>query len=326
MSKFEMKEIDYHKQLIDAINDRNPAKVTEVLRGIGEDINKTDENGYTPLMYAVNEGQAEVIGLLLADQRLDVNAQSDKGDISGTTAAYFAVRKNDTETLQKLINNKADLSLALTGKMRGYNILMYAAELPHPEMIEFILTQDIHPDINARAVNNTSAIDVAIKTNQPANILKLIQHDAKVGLEEIELLAYATKKHKFRDETAKNALLAQFVKSYQENLNLKTGRAIDDHISVFKQLIKYRPTEKDDTHDLILKYLKNKLLQQVEKESSITSGQERDLRKVFATHRDTAPRLLRPSKTSSLKEFEKLLASGKVAIDDGSLGHDDMKL
>lgn len=82
---------------------------TDAIRGftnIENLINKTDDEGWTPLMWAAATGQIESARLLLG-RRVNVNAQSDKGE----TALMCAAESNDENILLLLIHAGARADL-----------------------------------------------------------------------------------------------------------------------------------------------------------------------------------------------------------------------
>ena len=77
----------------------------ETLVGLcGADVDVIDQNGSTPLFYAVTLGHVECATLLLS-----FGADPNKKDKKGRTPAHFGATKGQLEALKILKANKADL-------------------------------------------------------------------------------------------------------------------------------------------------------------------------------------------------------------------------
>jgi ankyrin repeat protein len=68
-------------------------------------VNETDEGGWTPLMFASDQGHEQIVARLLGIDA-DVNAQSH----SGKTAVKLACRGGHCKVVEKLIDARADVS------------------------------------------------------------------------------------------------------------------------------------------------------------------------------------------------------------------------
>ena len=86
----------------------------------GESINAQDAKGMTPLMWAVDMGQVQVVKYLV-DARANLNLV----DQYGQTALILAAGRNDVASLQILINAKADLNVKM---VTGITALTLALE------------------------------------------------------------------------------------------------------------------------------------------------------------------------------------------------------
>lgn len=85
----------------------NNLELVKILIDYQTHINQTDEKLNTPLMYAANQGNKEIVELLLKVDNIDVNAANDHG----RTALMFAASKGQIEIIQCLIKSNADIQL-----------------------------------------------------------------------------------------------------------------------------------------------------------------------------------------------------------------------
>ncbi len=100
---------------------------------LGASPNKIDENGYTPLMYAVIRQDNELLDLLL-----DKNVNLNELDKKGRTAIMYAAIKNNIYAAKKLVEHKADLYKSQDSEWNAYK---YAKELKHKEIEEITSTK-----------------------------------------------------------------------------------------------------------------------------------------------------------------------------------------
>ena len=97
---------------------------------LGASPNEIDENGYTPLMYAVIRQDNELLDLLL-----DKNVYLNELDKKGRTAIMYAAIKNNIYAAKKLVKHKADIYKSKDGKWSAY---LYAQEMKHIEIAELL--------------------------------------------------------------------------------------------------------------------------------------------------------------------------------------------
>ena len=76
------------QQFMQAVRAGNLRAVNRLIAK-GADVNLQDENGYTPLMKAADQGHENIVRMLLAAPGIDVNLQNN----NGKTALDFAVKK-----------------------------------------------------------------------------------------------------------------------------------------------------------------------------------------------------------------------------------------
>lgn len=97
---------------------------------LGASPNEIDENGYTPLMYAVIRQDNELLDLLL-----DKNVYLNELDKKGRTAIMYAAIKNNIYAAKKLVKHKADIYKSKDGKWSAY---LYAQEMKHMDIAELL--------------------------------------------------------------------------------------------------------------------------------------------------------------------------------------------
>ncbi|AEM22384.1 ankyrin repeat-containing protein [Brachyspira intermedia PWS/A] len=142
------------KPLFDAIYNGN---IEEMLKAIsnGVDINSRNEEGFTPLLYAINYDQLEAMKALLSYSNvIDIemslnnytNVYSVKGEnfsgevlFNGTTPLQYAIFKGNTNAVNLLIESGSDMRKK---DYNGYCSLFYASAFSNPDMIHFLLSKD----------------------------------------------------------------------------------------------------------------------------------------------------------------------------------------
>ena len=141
---------DANKPIFDAIYNNN---IGDMIKAIskGANINSRNEEGFTPLLYAINYDKLEAIKALLSFSNIDIemplnnysNTYSVKGKnfsgevlFNGTTPLQYAIYKGNTNAVNLLIESKADMKKK---DYNGYSSLFYASAFCNPDMINFLL-------------------------------------------------------------------------------------------------------------------------------------------------------------------------------------------
>jgi ankyrin repeat protein len=81
--------------------------VVALLLQRGVNVNVRNSRGQTPLHIAAQNGQLDVVRLLLASQQIDVNAR----DQQGSTPLHLASEKGHVEVVQLLVAHGARLDV-----------------------------------------------------------------------------------------------------------------------------------------------------------------------------------------------------------------------
>jgi len=105
-------------------------EVVSLLVEHGAEINVEDLHNWTPLMYACNVNNYEIIEYLLSKE-VKINHQ----DLDGKTALMISCIKGDLKSIKILIANKANVSLKDNS---GKSALTYAQLNNCSEVVEFI--------------------------------------------------------------------------------------------------------------------------------------------------------------------------------------------
>lgn len=151
------------------------------------DLNHLDGKGRTLLHAAAANGRAEQVKILLADSRVDVNAEvcewvilgSDKK--TGVTALHLAAICGHVETFKLLL---ADERINFYAKDKhGHSALFYAIEYGHVEIIKLLLEDKrmTAEMINAKNELKESAFTYAVKSGN-IDAVKLLQSDSRVDV------------------------------------------------------------------------------------------------------------------------------------------------
>ncbi|PTY40060.1 ankyrin repeat domain-containing protein [Brachyspira hampsonii] len=145
---------DASRPLFEAIYNNN---VSDVLKAVsnGININSRNEDGFTPLLYAINYDRIEVMKALLSYSNIidiemplnnytnmySVKGKNFSGEVlfNGTTPLEYAVFKGNTNAVNLLIENGADTRKK---DYNGYCCIFYASAFSNPYMIHFLLEKD----------------------------------------------------------------------------------------------------------------------------------------------------------------------------------------
>ncbi len=121
------------------------AHIPQLLIAKGADIHKADNNGRTPLIHAIDQGNLSIIQLLIAK-----GADIHKADNNGRTPLIHAIGKRDLSIIQLLIAKGANIH---TPDKNGRTPLMYAMNSTDLSIAQLLIAKgaDIHmPDNKGR--------------------------------------------------------------------------------------------------------------------------------------------------------------------------------
>ena len=121
------------------------------IEGVFLDVNEKDlENKYTPLMYAVVEGDKAIVEQLLSFPRINSNAKAR----DGSTALHLATGNNDVGMV-KLLAGKGNANINAKD-YNGFTSLHIAAEKGNLNMVETLIDLSADVDETDRAGNKPS--------------------------------------------------------------------------------------------------------------------------------------------------------------------------
>jgi ankyrin repeat protein len=198
----EVSELLMHKggttaNLCLALHMRSVEKAKAFIEG-GAKINVSDGHGYTPLHYAVQNNQKEIVHLLIS-KNADVNAKNSEGQ----TALDIAVDRNRKEIAELLLAKGALLPsihaaarIGNVGKVKafleegvdvntkdasGLTALHMAARAGHKDTVEFLLARGA--DINAKEAKwGGTPLNSAIQDGQVDVVKVLLANGANVNV------------------------------------------------------------------------------------------------------------------------------------------------
>jgi hypothetical protein len=117
--------------ILEAVQMHNFAEVEQL---VGQDpglLNATDDHGWSPLMWASQDGRVCMVRFLL-DKGAPINHRS----ICGGTALFFACREGHLPVVRLLVERGADAGVA---RVEGSTALMIASEGGHLEAVRVLL-------------------------------------------------------------------------------------------------------------------------------------------------------------------------------------------
>jgi ankyrin repeat protein len=135
----------------------------------GEDLEKTNQEGHTPLMLASYNGHTETVKELLTNGA-NVNATDNKH----LMPLHFATSGSFPETVKLLLENGAEVNA--TDNIENFTPLMYAAAEGNVEVVKILLENDA--DISMVDKDGDDAETFA-RQNNHSEIVEILQNSAK---------------------------------------------------------------------------------------------------------------------------------------------------
>lgn len=140
-------------------------------KSVDNAINKTDKNGFTPLINATISESDTIVSTLLS-LNVDINAQNK----DGASAVHFASADGNVSRLQMLIKNKADINLmSNTG-----NALHWASGKGRLDAMKLLIENDV--SIDAISPSGLPAVFMAAVSRCDEGVSMLVKAGADVGI------------------------------------------------------------------------------------------------------------------------------------------------
>ncbi len=135
------------------------------------DVNQTDAEGATALLWAVRADDAALVRMLLG-----AGADASHATRNGITPLWLAATNRNPEMVELLLDAGADPNHRIPD---GQTILMHAAQTGHPKVIEELIEHGADVAAEGKSFGETALILAAI-ANQPDAVRTLVEHGAKV--------------------------------------------------------------------------------------------------------------------------------------------------
>ncbi len=148
------------------------AEIVSQLLAQGADFNARASDDRTALMVAAENGHTEIVSQLLA-QGADVNAAASDGG----TALMVAAQNGRAEIVAELLDQGADVNVAK--RSDGATALIFSAQDGHAEIVARLLAQGA--DFNARASHGGTALIVAAQNGHAEIVAELLDQGADVN-------------------------------------------------------------------------------------------------------------------------------------------------
>lgn len=140
-----------NKIFLDACKNGQKAVVNTLLKRGDINVNKRDENGYSPLYYACKEGMRDIVKILLEN-----GADASLASNISVTPLHGAVQGGNIQIIQMLLNAGADINAA---DEAGRNVLMYGIQSGKVASVRYLI--QLGADTSMTDNENRTAKDYA---------------------------------------------------------------------------------------------------------------------------------------------------------------------
>ncbi len=154
--------------LIVATNKRKD-DVVKALIDHGANVNITDNNGWTPLMFAAEKGHLTTVQALLSAPQIDINAKK----TDGVTALIVATNNRKDDVVKALIDHGANVNIT---DNYGWSPLMFAAEKGHLTIMQALLDKNADTkQTNKAGMTVFNIIERKDSNEMKVRLLELVQ-------------------------------------------------------------------------------------------------------------------------------------------------------
>lgn len=140
-----------------------------------------NSKGDTALIGAVFEGQSKVVEYLIGKQA-DIHQCPQSGDLAGLSPLFIAVRNSQEEVVNLLVQNGADVNMAVSGEALGRTPLYAAAREGNVNIARCLINRGVN--VNFRLTTGVSkgktSLHAAVKYGNSAMVNLLAEHQADV--------------------------------------------------------------------------------------------------------------------------------------------------
>jgi quinoprotein dehydrogenase-associated probable ABC transporter substrate-binding protein len=197
---------DPNRELSDAVLASDTARITYLLTK-GADINRRDDQGYTPLAAAARLSSLDTVRLLL-----EKGARPEDPDSDGWTPLLHAVLRNDVGVMKLLIAHGASVEHAAPG---AFSPLCIAVEEGRFDAAQALIDAGAKIDVRAGHSGLTPLMVVASETPTDSRILRLTQTYTPLDIARA-LIA----RHAAVDATTPAGLTPLMIASAQDNASM----------------------------------------------------------------------------------------------------------
>ena len=141
---------------------------------LGVNVNVSDRNHKSSLLYAAEKGDLELVKLLLKH-----GADPNDKDYHGDSSLYYATRGGHLEVVKLLLNNGSNVNAK---NSHGYTPLHLAVLKGHSENIELLLQNGA--DVNAPNDFQDAPLHLAARKGNPKIVEILLKNDARKNVED----------------------------------------------------------------------------------------------------------------------------------------------
>lgn len=157
--------MELYKELLIAIENKNIARVRQILI-LKNYVNKQDEYGVSPLMWASVIDNTDILKLLLNEY----NADTELRDKDGTTAIMCAAYANNFDAVKELVKHHANINAK---QKNGFSALTWANLINSKQIENLLITEgaDLRDRIAEDEESLFNAIVNAIECNDEKEVI-----------------------------------------------------------------------------------------------------------------------------------------------------------
>lgn len=151
---------------------RGSQQCTFLLLEAGAAVDDADHFGFTPLHYALRNNDHEIVQMLINAQA-NVRVASEEYKIS---ALHMACRYADPELVTELLDRQLDVNVR---DGRGWTPLFYAVMRPgHTDLVEYLISKKA--DVRALGTEGLTALHCAVLSDDPEHISSLVERGVRM--------------------------------------------------------------------------------------------------------------------------------------------------